>query len=56
MSGKRPESLAVHIYIKILIKVKGLARVVTRLQDAKSIQPGEILITTSTDIGNTMRK
>ncbi|XP_023322862.1 uncharacterized protein LOC111697188 isoform X2 [Eurytemora carolleeae] len=31
--------------------VKGLARVVTRLQDAKSIQPGEILITTSTDIG-----
>ncbi len=33
------------------IQAHGHARVVTRLEDACTIKPGEILITTSTDIG-----
>jgi len=32
-------------------QVKGKARVITKLEEAKSIQPGEILVTISTDIG-----
>ena len=37
--------------INIIIEARGQARVITRLEDAKTIKPGDILVTTSTDIG-----